>query len=192
LATSPTEKRWVDIASRLIGLLTALGLVFGFAKLCDHVLTTTVSPADFVNAHLNDDADSVKATVQEVEKTVLASCDADIGHRASLHQTLFDAEGKFSKVDTSLVSPAANPPTGLESAYFDMETAVVELHDAVSTAHGFIDSQKPSDLANFSTQWTRGREQWNEAVRKIWKAAGQRPRTVDETAAAGCGSPGVG
>jgi hypothetical protein len=52
LAASPTEKPLVNIAIRLIPLLTALGLVLGFAGLRDHVLKApkTVSPADFMNA----------------------------------------------------------------------------------------------------------------------------------------------
>ena len=38
MATSPAQKPWVNIAIRMIPLLTALGLVLGFAALCDHVL----------------------------------------------------------------------------------------------------------------------------------------------------------
>ena len=52
MATSPTEKSLVNIAIRLILLLTTLG----FAGLCDHVLKApeTVSTADFMNAYAND------------------------------------------------------------------------------------------------------------------------------------------
>jgi hypothetical protein len=195
LATSPTEKPWVDIAIRLIPLLTALGLVLGFATLCDHVPTLnqlrhpfareTVSPTDFVNAHA-DDADSVAVSARAVEKAMLASCDAGIADRASFQQTLSEAKDKFDAVDKSLVASASNPPTGQESAYNDMEKAVVQLSNAVSTASSFVDSKKPSDLKNYSTQWQQGRQQWNEAVTNIWKAAGQTPPIVDKTVAAGC------
>jgi hypothetical protein len=197
LATSPTEKPWVDIAIRLIPLLTALGLVFGFATLWHHVptlnqvthpfLSETVSPADFVNQHAND-AHSVVASVQAVEKAMLASCDAGIADRASFQQTLSEAKDKFDAVDKSLVASTSNPPAGLESAYNEMEKAVVQLSNAVSTASSFVDSQKPSDLKNYSKQWQQGRRQWNEAVTNIWNAAGQPPLTVDETAAPGCRS----
>jgi hypothetical protein len=73
-----------------------------------------------------------------------------------------------------------------ESAYNDMEKAVVQLSNAVSAASSFVDSKKPSDLANFRTQWKQGRQQWNKAVTNIWNAAGEPPPTVDETAAVGC------
>jgi hypothetical protein len=199
LATSPTEKPLVDIAIRLFGLFTALLLVYGFATLCDHVLTRgqaghriaqdTVSAADFVKAHHND-ADSVVDTVRAVQerKTMVASCDSDIATRASFQQTLSDAKDEFDAVNNKLVSSAAtmraestaNPPT-LESAYIEMETAVAQLSDAVSTASSFVDSQKPSDLANYRTQWTQGSQHWNKAVTKIWDEAGQRQRRRQST-----------
>ena len=183
MATSPTQKPWVNIAIRLIPLLTALGLVLGFAALCDHVVNAPA--ADFVNAH-SDNANKVVSSVQAVEKGMLASCDAGIADRASFQQTLSDEQDKFGAVDKSLVS--SHPPTGLESAYKEMEKAVVQLNDAVSVASSFVDSQKPSDLKNYSKQWQEGRQQWNEAVTNIWKGAGKRPPTVDENSAAGCRS----
>ena len=186
LATSPTEKPWVNIGIRLIPLLTALGLFFGFAALWA-LPPETVSPRDFVNAHAND-AQRVVDSAQAVEgeNAILAKCDVDIGDRASFQQHLSDAKDSFDNVGNSLAPSASNPPAGYESAYSDMEKAVVQLSNAVSAASSFVDAQKPSDLANYSKQWQQGRNQWNEAVTNIWKAAGKPPPTVDETPAAGC------
>jgi hypothetical protein len=186
LATSPTVKPWVNIAIRLIPLLTALGLFVGFVTFWA-LPPQTVSPADFVNAHTND-AQSVVAGVQAVEKAMRASCDVGIGDRAAFQQQLSDAKESFDKVGSSLMPSASNPPTGLESAYNEMENAAVQLSNAVSAASSFVDSQKPSDLANYSKQWQQGRKQWNEPVAKIWSAARKPPPTVDQIAAAGCPS----
>ena len=200
MATSPTQKPWVNIAVRLIPLLTALGLVLGFAALCDHVPNApqTVSPADFVNAHTND-ANSVVASVQTVN-TAMPRCDARIAgaplqqqlsdaNRAPLQQQLSDANASFEEVrgKLRLSAPNSNPPTGHERAYDEMKTAVERLSSAVSTAKSFVDSQKPSELENFTSEWNDARAQWNHAVTEIWMAAGQagQPPLVD-TAAVGC------
>ena len=188
MATSPTQKPWVNIAVRLIPLLTALGLVLGFAALCDHAPNApqTVSPADFVNAHTND-ANSVVASVQTVN-TAMPRCDARIAG-APLQQQLSDANASFEEVrgKLRLSAPNSNPPTGHERAYDEMKTAVERLSSAVSTAKSFVDSQKPSELENFTSEWNDARAQWNHAVTEIWMAAGQagQPPLVD-TAAVGC------
>jgi hypothetical protein len=191
MATSQTEKQWVNIASRLIPLLTALALLLGFAALSHWALTLnpnaskTVSLADFMKKDANDDdTHRVVASVQAVEIAMPASCREGISGKPSLQHQLTQAKGVFDAVDNSLAS--SNPPKEHETAYNAMETAVEQLSSALSTARSFVDSKKPSELENYSEQWQLGRRQWNTAVMEIWNAANQTPPTVDETAFVGC------
>ena len=112
LATSQTEKPWVNIAIRLIPLLAALGLVFGFAALWVWPPQTD-SPADFVQKHASY-AQCVVANVKEVggKEKILASHDMDIDGRESLQQKLSEAKNSFDKVCNSLVPSASKPPAG--------------------------------------------------------------------------------
>lgn len=91
LATSPSDKPWVDIASRLIGLVTALIAVCCLALLGNHALTKTNSPADFVCTH-EDEAQRVADGVEAVEriKATLLQKDQDVAAKASFQQTLSD------------------------------------------------------------------------------------------------------
>jgi hypothetical protein len=196
LATSRSDKPWVDIASRLIGLVTALVLVYFFALIGNHALTKTISPAEFVRTH-EDEAQRVADGVEAVEriKATLLQKDKDVAAKTSVQSTLSDQKDSFGAVRDSLVSSASNPPAGYESDYAEMVTTVGQLSDAVTTFGSFIDAKTPSDLATlrkqWTTQWECGRDQWDKAVKDIWNAAHRPPPTVHDTSAAECRSPGV-
>jgi hypothetical protein len=60
-----------------------------------------------------------------------------------------------------------------------MYGAVDQLSTAIDSDRAFVDVQKSPELINFGQHWKRGRAEWNEAVAKIWNAAGETPPTVD-------------
>jgi hypothetical protein len=185
MATSQTEKPWVNIAIRLIPLLVALGLVLGFAALWTWPPQTDSLP-DFVQKHASY-AECIVAKVKEVggkEKSLAST--ANIDGRASLQQQLSDAKDSFDNACKKMVPSGSHPPARHESDYDDMEAAVGQVSSAVSTAKSFVDSQKPSELANFTTEWICGRRHWNKAVTNIWNAASKAPPLVDDTTAAVC------
>jgi hypothetical protein len=162
-------------------LLVILALFGGCAAIFFHGTykdSKGISPQDYVNAHAKD-AHTVVVSVQEVQAgaAILADSTPDPGTEASFQQLLSDAKNSFESVKTSLAT--TTKPTGLDSAELEMFGAVDDLSLAVSSARSYVDSGKPSDLADYGTHRKQGRASWNEAVTKIWNAAGQTPPMVD-------------
>jgi len=85
------------------------------------------------------------------------------------HDFLHDAAlGLVNEIDDPLKSQR-------EEAWYGAS----QLSDATDKLRSYIDSSKPSDLADFQTQYQQGVQYWNEAVTKIWSTAGRpAPPTV--------------
>jgi len=125
-----------------------------------------------------DNTHSVQVAVPSVQAgiTLIQQGNTDPGSQAALsglvkqsHDFLHDASlGLVNEIDDPLKSQR-------EEAWY----AASQLSDAMSKLRSYIDSSKPSDLADFQTQYQQGMQYWNEAVTKIWAAAGRpTPPTV--------------
>ncbi len=125
-----------------------------------------------------DNTHSVQVAVQSVQAgiTLIQQGNTDPGSQAALsglvkqsHDFLHDASlGLVNEIDDPLKSQR-------EEAWY----AASQLSDAMSKLRSYIDSSKPSDLADFQTQYQQGVQYWNEAVAKIWSTAGRpAPPTV--------------
>ncbi len=125
-----------------------------------------------------DNTHSVQVAVQSVQGGIKLVQDGatDPGSQAALsglvkqsHDFLHDAAlGLVNEIDDPLKSQR-------EEAWY----AASQLSDAMNKLRSYIDSSKPSDLADFQTQYQQGMQYWNEAVTKIWATAGRpAPPTV--------------
>jgi hypothetical protein len=138
----------------------------------------TMSAADYVKAHTKD-ANSVVVSVQEIQQATGIYADApDPAAAVTLQGIMSDAKDSFEKVKQSMLAPDTRP-SGLEEARDKMYEAVDQLSTAIDSDKVFVDDQKSSELTDFGQHWKRGRAEWNEAVAKIWNAAGETPPTVD-------------
>jgi hypothetical protein len=136
-----------------------------------------MSAADYAKAHAKD-ANSVVVSVQEVQRATGIYADApDPAAAVTLQGIMSDAKDSFEKVKQSML-PQDTPPAGLEETRDEMYGAVDQLSTAIDSDKAFVDDQKPSELSDFAQHWKRGRAEWNEAVTKIWSAAGMTPPTV--------------
>ncbi len=126
----------------------------------------------------NRDTHSVQVAVQSVQAGIklIEQGSTDPASQAALsglvqqsHDFLHDAELNLNgEIDDPLKSQR-------EEAWYSAS----QLSDAMSKLRSYIDSSKPSDLADFQTQYQQGMQYWNEAVTKIWAAAGRpTPPTV--------------
>jgi len=124
------------------------------------------------------DTHSVQVAVQSMQAgiTLVQQGNTDPSSQAALsglvkqsHDFLHDASlGLVNEIDDPLKSQR-------EEAWY----AASQLSDAMNKLRSYIDSSKPSDLADFQTQYQQGMQYWNEAVTKIWATAGRpAPPTV--------------
>jgi hypothetical protein len=140
--------------------------------------TPTVSAeSKYVTSHAHD-AHVVVVSYQGVQAgiQILSQGVDDPVALASFQQLLSQAKGSFDSARHTFLSSDA--PGGLGDANTEAWASIGEFSDAVSSARAYVDSQKPSDLADFGTHWNQGRAWWNEAVTKLWGAANQPPPTV--------------
>lgn len=138
--------------------------------------TPPPTAAAYVSAHAKA-ANAVVVSVQEIRAGVgILKASPDMATEASFQQLLTSAKSQLDSAKSEFAMASA--PTGMDQANLDMFGAVDELETAIDSAHAFVDSQKPSDLADFDTHWQQGMGDWNSAVHKIWTAAKVKPPTV--------------
>ncbi len=161
---------------------TATAAIPSFSEAASTAPAPTANPdAEGASAWIDktkDNTHSVQVAVQSVQAgiTLVQQGNTDPGSQAALsglvkqsHDFLHDASlGLVNEIDDPLKSQR-------EEAWY----AASQLSDAMSKLRSYIDSSKPSDLADFQTQYQQGMQYWNEAVTKIWAAAGRpTPPTV--------------
>jgi len=139
--------------------------------------TTTRPSTEYVDKEAHD-AHVVVVSYQEVQAGVqiLQQGSVDAAALASFQQLLSDAKGGFDEAEHSFI--LASGPKGTGDADQEAAAAIREFSDAMSSARSYVDSQKPSDLADYGTHWNQGKAWWNESVSKMWGAVGQPAPTV--------------
>jgi len=139
--------------------------------------TTTRPSTEYVDKEAHD-AHVVVVSYQAVQAGVqiLQQGAADPATLASFQQLLSQSKGGFDEAEHSFI--LASGPKGTGDADQEAAAAIREFSDAMSSARSYVDSQKPSDLADYSTHWKRGKAWWNESVSKMWGAVGQPAPTV--------------
>lgn len=131
----------------------------------------------FVDSQANS-AHAVVVSVHGVQQaTDLYTNDPGPSTAVSFQQLLSTTKNTLTDARQSL--GAADKPADLSDDVYKMENAIDELTTAIDSDRAFVDDEKPSDLADFGTHWKSGRVSWNEAVTKIWNAAGEMPPTVN-------------
>ncbi len=101
---------------------------------------------------------------------------ADPATLASFQQLLSSAKDGFDQAEHSFI--LANGPKGTGDADQEAAAAIREFSDAMSSARSYVDSQKPSDLADYGKHWNQGKVWWNESVSKMWGAVNRPAPTV--------------
>ncbi len=125
-----------------------------------------------------DNTHSVQVAVQSVQGgiTLIQQGNTDPGSQAALSDLVKQSHDFLHDASLGLVNEIDDP---LKSQREEAWYAASQLSDAMSKLRSYIDSSKPSDLADFQTQYQQGMQYWNEAVTKIWAAAGRpTPPTV--------------
>ncbi len=166
----------------IAGVLLIAGCGGGTAETAGAPTTTLANPsaaAGYVAKQAHD-AHVVVVSFQEVQAgvQVLSQGGGDPSTAASFQQLLSQAKDGFDGAELSFASFGLAVPSGLDDANTEASAAIREFSAAMSSARGYVDSQKPSDLADYTTHWQQGRKWWNEAVGKLWGAAHQTAPTV--------------
>ncbi len=126
----------------------------------------------------NHDTHSVQVAVQSVQAGIklIQQGSTDPGSQAALSGLVKQSHDFLHDAELNLVGEIDDP---LKSQREEAWYAANQLSDAMSKLRSYIDSAKPSDLADFQTKYQQGVQDWNEAVTKIWAAAGRStPPTV--------------
>ena len=126
----------------------------------------------------NGDTHSVQVAVQSVQGGIKLVQDGatDAGSQAALSSLVKQSHDFLHDASLGLVTEIDDP---LKSQREEAFQAASQLSDAMSKLRSYIDSSKPSDLADFETDYQQGIQFWNEAVTKIWATAGRpAPPTV--------------
>ena len=126
----------------------------------------------------NGDTHSVQVAVQSVQGGIKLVQDGatDAASQAALSSLVKQSHDFLHDASLGLVTEIDDP---LKSQREEAFQAASQLSDAMSKLRSYIDSSKPSDLADFQTNYQQGVQFWNEAVTKIWAAAGRPgPPTV--------------
>jgi len=124
------------------------------------------------------DTHSVQVAVQSVQGGIKLVQDGatDAASQAALSSLVKQSQDFLHDASLGLVTEIDDP---LKSQREEAFQAANQLSDAMSKLRSYIDSSKPSDLADFQTNYQQGVQDWNEAVTKIWAAAGRStPPTV--------------
>jgi hypothetical protein len=139
--------------------------------------TTTRPSTEYIDKEAHD-AHVVVVSYQAVQAGVqiLQQGAADPATLASFQQLLSQSKDGFDEAEHSFI--LASGPKGTGDADREAAAAIREFSDAMSSARSYVDSQKPSDLADYGTHWKRGKAWWNESVSKMWGAVGQPAPTV--------------
>jgi len=188
-APKKRRKKWPFILGGIILLIIVISIASnsGGGKSTTAAATspaaapTTASSAppssEYVDKEAHD-AHIVVVSYQEVQAGVqiLQRGSADPATLASFQQVLSDAKDGFDQAENSFV--LASGPKGTGSADQEAAAAIREFSDAMTAARAYVDSQKPSDLANYGKHWNQGRAWWNESVSKMWGAVNQPAPTV--------------
>ena len=95
---------------------------------------------------------------------------------ASLSGIVGQAKGFLDDAKLDLVTQVDSPmKTQREEAWY----AASQLSDAMGKLRNYLDTQKPSDLADYKDKFTTGQQYWNEAINALWARAGKsKPPTV--------------
>jgi len=126
----------------------------------------------------NGDTHSVQVAVQSVQGGIKLVQDGatDAASQAALSSLVKQSHDFLHDASLGLVTEIDDP---LKSQREEAFQAASQLSDAMSKLRSYIDSSKPSDLADFQTNYQQGVQFWNEAVTKIWATAGRpAPPTV--------------
>jgi outer membrane murein-binding lipoprotein Lpp len=136
-----------------------------------------LTPSAYVDREAHD-ANVVVVSYQEVQGGVqiLQKSSADPATMASFQQLVSSAKDGFATAENSFV--LAGAPDGTGTSNEEAATAIREFSSAMDSLKSYVDGQKPSDLAGFSTHWNQGKAFWNEAVGKLWGAASKPAPTV--------------
>lgn len=126
----------------------------------------------------NHDTHSVQVAVQSVQAGIklIQQGSTDPASAAALSGLVKQSHDFLHDAELNLVGEIDDP---LKSQREEAWYAANQLSDAMDKLRSYIDSSKPSDLADFQTKYQQGVQDWNEAVTKIWAAAGRpTPPTV--------------
>jgi len=126
----------------------------------------------------NHDTHSVQVAVQSVQAGIklIQQGSTDPGSQAALSGLVKQSHDFLHDASLGLVTEIDDP---LKSQREEAFQAASQLSDAMDKLRSYIDSSKPSDLADFQTKYQQGMQFWNEAVTKIWASAGRpTPPTV--------------
>jgi len=126
----------------------------------------------------NGDTHSVQVAVQSVQGGIKLVQDGatDAASQAALSSLVKQSHDFLHDAELNLVGEIDDP---LKSQREEAWYAANQLSDAMDKLRSYIDSSKPSDLADFQTKYQQGVQYWNEAVTKIWTTAGRpAPPTV--------------
>jgi len=188
-APKKRRKKWPFILGGIILLIIVISIASssGGSKSTTAAATstapapTTASSAppssEYVDRQAHD-AHGVVVSYQEVQGglQILQQSSTDPATLASFQQLLSSAKDGFDQAENSFV--LANGPKGTGSADKEAAAAIREFSDAMSSARSYVDSRKPSDLADFGQHWNQGKAWWNESVSKMWGAVNQPAPTV--------------
>lgn len=137
-----------------------------------HVQTPQESAAAFIDKHQR----AIHDVIVEIQAMAGGAqfLDGSAGTSAEFDSLCDDAANTFTGARSEFGS--ASDPKGLggdAGVSEEMSAASDELIEACKSARSFLDSQKPSDLQNFTQHWQNGTSWWKEALTKLYSQAGQ-------------------
>ena len=124
------------------------------------------------------DTHAVQIAAQAVQGgfKLLAGGATDLASLAAFSQLVKQSHDFCHDAELNLVTEIDDP---LQSQRSQAWHAAEEFSGAYSSLRSYVDSQKPSDLADYQTKDAEATRDWNEAVKAIWTAAGRTsPPTV--------------
>lgn len=113
----------------------------------------------------------VQVSVQSIQAglQILQNGGSDPSATASFSQLLQQAHDQLDDAQLFLVGVIdGHMKTQREEAWY----AANELKDAMSKARSYLDDQKPSELADFTSKYEEGSRYWNEAITALYAKAG--------------------
>ena len=137
----------------------------------------TVKIADWISKTQHS-TNEVQVAVQSVQTGValIQNGTPTADDLASLSAIIKQAGGFLDEAQADLFNQIDSP---LKSQRQEAWYAASQLSDAMGKLRNYLDTQKPSDLADYRDKFAAGQQYWNEAVNALWARAGKsKPPTV--------------